>query len=200
MANAFNPLYTTYLNAANSSLNGTYSPSKATTAGESAIALLADLDSVLTASGHAHFSLPAWIAEARAWASPTTTLPDNSTNTSTTAQDASFYEYNARNQVTLWGPTGQISDYASKQWGGLISSYYIPRWQRFFDYTLMNGTTSTKGVNAALSASLLAFEEAWQLQTWGDALGESFALPRPGEFTRTIARVVRAWPEVFGTE
>lgn len=29
-----------------------------------------------------------------------------------------LYEYNARNQITLWGPDGQIKDYANKQWAG----------------------------------------------------------------------------------
>jgi len=196
MANAFYPVYTTFVAAANSSSNGTYSTSKATSTGAEAIALLADLDAILTASGQAHFSLAAWIAEARSWTSPTTTLPTTSTNTSTVAQTASFYEYNARNQITLWGPTGEISDYASKQWGGLISSYYIPRWQLFFNVTV-NGTTTANGANSALSSSLLAFEESWQLQTWGEALGESYAPPGQGELQRTIARVVKAWPSVF---
>ena len=29
-------------------------------------------------------------------------------------------EFNARNQVTLWGPNGEINDYAAKSWGGLV--------------------------------------------------------------------------------
>ena len=44
-------------------------------------------------------------------------------------QDAALYEFNARNQLTLWGPDGQIMDYAGKQWAGLVADYYIPRWQ-----------------------------------------------------------------------
>lgn len=42
-------------------------------------------------------------------------------------------EYNARNQITLWGPSGQILDYATKQWHGVASDYYYPRWQLFFE-------------------------------------------------------------------
>ena len=30
----------------------------------------------------------------------------------------------------LWGPTGQINDYAKKEWAGLVSSYYKPRWAK----------------------------------------------------------------------
>ena len=113
-------------------------------AGSEMLDLLYDLDSVLSANGNAHFNLPAWIASARAWASPTDTLLSSTSNASSIAKRAAFYEYNARNQITLWGPTGEISDYASKQWGGLISSYYVPRWKMFVEYT-MNSTTRSNG-------------------------------------------------------
>lgn len=43
------------------------------------------------------------------------------------------YEYNARNQITIWGPTGQVYDYAMKQWAGMVSDYCLPRWNYFFD-------------------------------------------------------------------
>lgn len=33
-------------------------------------------------------------------------------------QEKQLYEYNARNQITLWGPRGEIVDYANKQWAG----------------------------------------------------------------------------------
>jgi hypothetical protein len=32
-------------------------------------------------------------------------------------------------QITLWGPDGNILDYASKQWAGLVGDYYASRWQ-----------------------------------------------------------------------
>ena len=43
-----------------------------------------------------------------------------------------LFEFNAKNQITLWGPRGEILDYAGKQWSGLIRDYYIPRWNLFF--------------------------------------------------------------------
>lgn len=42
-----------------------------------------------------------------------------------------LYEYNARNQITLWGPNGELVDYATKQWAGVVSGYYWPRWNLF---------------------------------------------------------------------
>ncbi|EMC95408.1 glycoside hydrolase family 89 protein [Baudoinia panamericana UAMH 10762] len=198
MANAFYPLYTSFVSASNHSANATYSPGNATIYGQQMVSLLSALDSMLAASPIPYFHLSTWIAEARSWSAPTATLPNNATNLTSSSQTASFYEYNARNQITLWGPTGQISDYASKQWAGLISSYYVPRWQLFVNYTL-NGTTASNGANAPLAASLLAFEEAWQTQEWGEAYGESFAPPQPAQLQRTIAALVTAWPNVFGS-
>ena len=50
-----------------------------------------------------------------------------------TGDDKSWLEYNARNLVTLWGPNGEISNYARKQWNGLIKYYYKPQWVLFFN-------------------------------------------------------------------
>ncbi|XP_009894127.1 PREDICTED: bifunctional coenzyme A synthase-like [Charadrius vociferus] len=46
-------------------------------------------------------------------------------------REAEQYELNARNQVTLWGPSGNILDYANKQLGGLVLDYYGVRWSLF---------------------------------------------------------------------
>lgn len=44
----------------------------------------------------------------------------------------SYNSFNARNQITLWGPKGEINNYAIKQWSGLIKDYVLPRWQLFW--------------------------------------------------------------------
>ena len=44
-----------------------------------------------------------------------------------------LFEFNARNLITLWGPDGNINDYAAKSWGGLYIDYYYPRWKLFID-------------------------------------------------------------------
>ena len=38
-------------------------------------------------------------------------------------------------QITLWGPVANTVnyDYAWKEWGGLIGTYYAKRWQSFFE-------------------------------------------------------------------
>ncbi|XP_059992130.1 alpha-N-acetylglucosaminidase isoform X2 [Lagenorhynchus albirostris] len=42
-----------------------------------------------------------------------------------------YYEENSRYQLTLWGPEGNILDYANKQLAGLVADYYAPRWRLF---------------------------------------------------------------------
>ena len=41
------------------------------------------------------------------------------------------YEFNARNQITLWGPRAEILDYATKQWNGVVADFFKPRWEVF---------------------------------------------------------------------
>jgi alpha-N-acetylglucosaminidase len=49
-------------------------------------------------------------------------------------QEKELYEWNARNQITIWGTntTDIVLDYACKAWSGLIKDYYLPRWMLFF--------------------------------------------------------------------
>ncbi|XP_068202861.1 alpha-N-acetylglucosaminidase-like [Palaemon carinicauda] len=77
--------------------------------------ILKDMDYILATSPD--FLLGTWVKDAASWA--------------TNEQERELYVYNALNQVTLWGPEGQIIDYAGKQWSGLISDYVRPRWELF---------------------------------------------------------------------
>ena len=76
-----------------------------------------DLDRIL-ASGE-HFLLGSWLKDAKALG--------------TNQMEKFNYEYNAKNQITLWGPKGEIRDYANKQWAGVISDYFKPRWKIFLE-------------------------------------------------------------------
>ncbi|TGJ79776.1 hypothetical protein E0Z10_g8987 [Xylaria hypoxylon] len=114
--------------------------------------LLSILDAVLATNEN--FRLSAWIGAARATAN--TSDPNHSAI-------ADFLEYQARNQVTLWGPTGQISDYASRSWSGLVATYYLPRWQKFIDYLIV--TPLSDYDQKAFTAELLEWELSWVNQT-----------------------------------
>lgn len=58
---------------------------------------------------------------------------ESAKNLSTNRAERQLFEINARNQITIWGPNGQIVDYAMKQWSGMIMDYCLPRWQLFFE-------------------------------------------------------------------
>lgn len=80
--------------------------------------LLDDLDKILLTSED--FQMGKWIKDARAVVS--------------SSKDQDLFEYNARAQVTTWGPSGEILDYACKEWGSLVKNYYKPRWSLFLKY------------------------------------------------------------------
>ncbi|XP_973259.1 alpha-N-acetylglucosaminidase isoform X2 [Tribolium castaneum] len=80
--------------------------------------ILDDLDEIL--STNSAFLLGPWLEAAKKAANDS-------------AEEAQF-EYNARNQITLWGPRGEIMDYANKQWAGVVSHFFAPRWYLFINY------------------------------------------------------------------
>ena len=80
--------------------------------------ILDDLELLLASD--TNFLLGHWIADARA------SIPSSSP---LSAVDNA--EFNARNQVTMWGPRENVEDYATKGWAGLVQGYYKPRWSLF---------------------------------------------------------------------
>lgn len=158
LQNSFVPLYNELVAGYNTSGSGQkLSKSSLANIGDSMLSILWKLDSVL--STNENFALSTWLADAQMWAF---------SNTSNSSSISSFYNYNARNQITLWGPKGEISDYASRSWGGLVSSYYMPRWKIFVDYILENDSRLYN--DTILDQRLLSFEEAWQMTQYKDFL------------------------------
>ncbi|XP_031634648.1 alpha-N-acetylglucosaminidase-like [Contarinia nasturtii] len=78
--------------------------------------MLIDLDDILQTDEH--FFLGNWIESAK--------------SIGANQQEKLLFEYNARTHITIWGPNGEISDYAHKQWAGIVRDYSLPRWQLFF--------------------------------------------------------------------
>lgn len=69
---------------------------------------------------------------------------ENAKSLATNDAEKQFYEYNARNQITLWGPRGEIRDYANKQWSGVMVDYFKNRWIIFLDALESSLITGTK--------------------------------------------------------
>ncbi|XP_071452084.1 alpha-N-acetylglucosaminidase [Hetaerina americana] len=96
------------------------------------INLLGDMELIL-ASGE-NFLLGKWLEDAKSAAA--------------SVQEIHLFEQNARNQLTLWGPNGEILDYAGKQWSGIVSHYFLPRWKLFI-----------QNLNESLAAGNLTFDQ-----------------------------------------
>jgi len=76
--------------------------------------LLRDIDTLLAT--REDFLLGRWLEDAKRWG--------------TTEAEKARLEWNARRVLTLWGETPVIDDYAHKEWSGMISDFYLPRWER----------------------------------------------------------------------
>jgi alpha-N-acetylglucosaminidase len=87
---------------------------------------------------------------------------EDAKNQVTSPADKALFEFNARNLLTLWGPEGNINDYARKGWGSFYTSYYSKRWTLFFD-TVYTAVQSGSSYNKTeFDANCLVYEKSWQ--------------------------------------
>lgn len=156
LVNRFIDLYTNLISVWNSSSS---IPQDVVAAGTPLLSLIGDLDTLLYTNEN--YLLSTWIADAKQWADG---------NSSYTA----YLEYQARNQLTLWGPTGEINDYASKQWAGLVGEYYGARWEAFIA-TLVGTKATGQLYNATdVRQTMLNIGELFGWKTWGSASGQTW--------------------------
>ncbi|MBK0379695.1 alpha-N-acetylglucosaminidase [Mucilaginibacter segetis] len=81
--------------------------------------ILDDVDNLL--GTRKDFLLGKWLNDARKWGA--------------TPDEKDLFEKNARDLITLWGDEkATLHEYASKQWAGMISGFYKPRWEQYFKY------------------------------------------------------------------
>ena len=110
------------------------------------ITLGMEIDSLL---GTRHeFLLGKWLADARDWG--------------VKPVDKDYYEKNAREIITSWHIAGSdLTDYSSRQWNGLIGSYYLPRWMEFIkrldDSMIKNNQFDSK----SFASWCTGFEQNW---------------------------------------
>ena len=77
--------------------------------------LIRDLDALLAT--REEFLLGRWLEDAKRWGA--------------TDPERARFEWNARRILTLWGIGPSINDYARKEWSGMLTGYYLPRWERY---------------------------------------------------------------------
>jgi len=106
---------------------------------------IVDLDALLAT--RPEFLLGAWIEDARRWGK--------------TETESRRLEWNARRVLTLWGETAALRDYASRQWSGMLTGFYLPRWELFgaqLDQALASGKPFSQ---EAFLDAMFAFEKQW---------------------------------------
>ncbi len=80
--------------------------------------LIDDQDALL--SSQPNFMLGRWLEESK--------------RTATNNAERKLFEYNARTQITTWSyQDTELHEYAHKEWSGLLSDFYKPRWEMFFN-------------------------------------------------------------------
>ncbi|KAF8511074.1 alpha-N-acetylglucosaminidase [Hysterangium stoloniferum] len=139
------------------------------------LTILCDLDTFLWMNDN--FLLSNWIKAARGWGA-----------ISNESQYVDYLEYNARNKIALWGPDGEINDYASKQWAGIVGTYYLPRWTMFTTYLKNTTQTAQSFDSQVINAQLLAFGKQWDSQMWGQRNGETWV--ERGDTWKTVEKVL----------
>ena len=114
--------------------------------------IIDDCDRILASDNT--FLLGRWIDEARAIGK--------------TDEEKNYFESNARNLITTWGPKDNLlNDYGSRTWAGLTDSFYGERWSRFFDEI-----NASIGANKTFNEKqyrdeITTFEEQWGQQRVG---------------------------------
>ena len=89
------------------------------------LGMIEDLDELL--STDPDFCLDSWTSSAREVCDE---VPG------TTAADRDWMEWNARTLISTWGNRAAavtLHDYSNREWSGMLSSYSLPRWRRFFE-------------------------------------------------------------------
>lgn len=173
LSNRFIDLYTTLVDTFNSSKS---TAGQVYAAGQPLLDLLHDLDALLATNEQ--YLLSTWITDARSWAHGN-------------ASYAAYLEYNARNQVTLWGPDGEISDYASKQWAGLVSGYYAVRWEAFVEYLAQVKRTGSVYNQTEVDEEMLEIGKTWDGETFGQRAGEVFGTK--GDTDSVVESALKRW-------
>ena len=132
--------------------------------GEKLLTFISDADKLLASDKI--YLLGRWINAAIKIA------PDNYKN---------LFEFNARNLLTLWGPDGNINDYARKSWAGLYIDYYYPRWKLFIDEVVAAVKNETEFDNDKFKEAAMNFSKSWQYQNntySSDPIGYSYVIAK----------------------
>lgn len=141
------------------------------------LGILEDLEAITATQEY--FLVGKWIEDARSWG--------------TTEEEELFYEREARNIITTWAGKGHqsLNDYARRTCNGLISSYYKPRWEKFFK-DVADRMDQGKGFHMEqyliYKDQITDFEMEW----WQECIGEFISSPE-GDSKEIVKEVIRKY-------
>lgn len=107
--------------------------------------IIDDMDRLVAC--HPEFSLKDWVDAARSFG--------------VDEEQKDYYETNARTLVSVWGDSYHLSDYASRAWAGMLSTFYKVRWEMFIDAVMAAAKEGTPFDAKAFDASIWEFENCW---------------------------------------
>lgn len=85
---------------------------------------------------------------------------EDSRERATNVKEEQLYEWNARAIITTWG--GRILyGYAIKDWAGMYSSYYLPRWKMFFELLRSDISEKKKLDYNGFVKDIMKWEDNW---------------------------------------
>ena len=134
-------------------------------ASRSFLELINDLDELLAT--RSEYLLGRWLEDAKRWG--------------TNPQERDRLEWNARRVITLWGRQPLIRDYSRRLWSGMLTGFYLKRWEQFFnalDSALASGADFDE---RAFDRAMQEWERgwAWQHDRYPDSpRGDSLAVSR----------------------
>lgn len=128
------------------------------------LTLIRDLDALLAT--RPEFLLGPWLEDARRWGD--------------TAVERDRLEWNARRVLTLWGDGTALRDYAARQWAGLLTDFYLKRWELFFRHLDQALADDQPFDEPGFAAAMFDFEQRWSeshdrypVEPRGDSLVEA---------------------------
>ncbi len=118
------------------------------TASKGMLALLRDVDELLAT--RPEYLLGRWLSQARHWG--------------TSHRERDRLEWNARRVITMWGQQTLIRDYSRREWSGMLSGFYLKRWEKFYAALAHSLATGDPFNQVAFDRKLQDWERAWAEQ------------------------------------
>ena len=86
---------------------------------------------------------------------------ENAKRWGTTPEEKALFEWNARRVLTLWGGTSSLRDYSRRNWAGMFSGFYLPRWEMFINAMQNSLDKNSPFDEKAVTAKIVEWELAW---------------------------------------